>query len=106
MRIIIYVLIMKHLKQAFIAALAREGINIKTFAEQRDINNARVSEFLHRNNALAGHLKACIFKGWESEAIQIALFDAHIKDEIEAAGITGMIALTITPIRHKLSPDI
>ena len=82
---------MKHLKQAFTAALVQEGINIKVFAHQRDINSARVSEFLHRNNILAGRVKACIFKGWKSEAIQIALFDAHFRDEIEAAGLTGKV---------------
>ena len=82
---------MKHLKKAFAAALIKEGINLKTFAAQRDINPGRISEFLHRNDTLAGKLKACIFKGWKNDATQIDLFNAHFKDEIEAAGLTGKV---------------
>jgi len=75
---------MKHLKQAFQLALAREDIRLKAFAGQRDINPSRISEFLHRNKTLAGDLKACIFIGWQNPEIPIALFDAHIQDEMDA----------------------
>jgi len=82
---------MKHLKEAFKRALSLENINLKAFATQRDINPARISEFLHRNGRLAGKLKASIFKDWSNDATQVMLFDAHIKDEIEACRVIGEI---------------
>lgn len=95
MRILFYILTMKHLKQAFQLALAREDIRLKAFAGQRDINPARISEFLHRNKTLAGDLKACIFIGWKNPAITITLFDAHIQDELDAAGLSLSITYNL-----------
>jgi len=92
---------MKHLREAFKIALIRENIDIKTFAAQRDMNPSRISEFLHRNNMLTGKLREAIFNGWSHEKTQIDLFDAHIKDEIEAAGLTGQVRGTCYNAREE-----
>ena len=82
---------MKHLKEAFKQALSIENIGLKDFATQRDMNPARISEFLHRNGRLAGKLKSCIFNGWEKDSTQIMLFSAYLKDETEACELTGKV---------------
>ncbi len=90
----LYVCEMKHLKEAFRIALIKENIDIKTFAAQRDINPGRISEFLHRNGRLAGRLREVIFNGWAADKTQIDLFNAYMKDEIEACGLTGLVKAT------------
>jgi len=87
---------MKHLKSAFTGALSEEGITKQVFARQRNIPPTQVSKFLHSANSLTPQMKRCIFKGWNNPAIPITLFDAHIQDEIEAAGLSVRVILDTT----------
>ena len=82
---------MQHLIDTFDQALVTEGVAMTHFAARRNIDPSHISKWRKGINNLTPELKAVIFKGWKSEAIQIALFDAHFRDEIEAAGLTGKV---------------
>ena len=82
---------MNELKITFGHALKLEGVTMTAFAIARKIDPTHISKWRKGINNLTPELKAVIFKGWKSEAIQIALFDAHFRDEIEAAGATGEV---------------
>jgi len=82
---------MKNLHDTFIHALNEEGITQKEFAEKRGIERSHVTKQFKDRNALTPEMKAVIFKGWSKPEIGIALFDAHIRDELIAAGLSDLI---------------
>jgi len=78
---------MNNLRQTFLQALKAENIGKKEFAERHKLHPSEVSRFIN-GDGFCRSLKACIFKGWKSEATAIALFDSYIQDEMDAAGLS------------------
>ena len=82
---------MDNLKNTFTQALLSEGISMSAFARKHSVDPSHFSKWRKKANNLTPELKSIIFNGWKSEAIQISLFEAHLKDETEAAGLTGKV---------------
>ena len=82
---------MQNLKDMFQQALLSEKTSMTAFAAKHYVDPSHFSKWRKGTINLTPQLKAAIFRGWQSEATQIALFNAHLKDEIEAAGLTGKV---------------
>ena len=81
---------MNNLKETFQQVLKDNEMSKKGFALRHKLDPSDISRFINQD-ILSKPLKAVIFSGWESEPLQIALFTAYLKDEIEAAGLTGKV---------------
>ena len=86
---------MKHLRATFKTALNFENITHSQFAAKRNISPNQVLYFMTRDKTLTPAIKGVLFKKWNNPAVPLALFDAHIQDEMEAAGVEGKITFHI-----------
>lgn len=82
---------MQNLKDTFQLALLGDEISMSAFARKHSVDPSHFSKWRKGIIGLTPQLKAAIFIGWKSEATQVALFNAHLKDEVEAAGIVGQV---------------
>ena len=86
---------MDNLIKTFNQALIIEGISMSAFAKTRDIDPAQISKWRKHKINLTPQIKASIFQGWKNPAIPITLFDSHIQDEMDAAGLSLIITYNL-----------
>jgi len=85
---------MEHLKNTLKRVLKAYKYKQKDFADDRNIDSTLVNKFLQGDRPMGDKIKDVIFTKWDNPEIPRALLGAHIRDEIEASGLSAEVSLT------------